>query len=55
MTPKSIDPRLLRSIQPTRATDSFQSRNSGTLLDAERWLISVALGAIVTPETEPAE
>ena len=33
----------------------FQSPNSGTLLEAVRWLITVALGAIFTPKAEPAE
>jgi hypothetical protein len=33
----------------------FQSPNSGTLLEALRWLVTVALGAIFTLKTEPAE
>jgi hypothetical protein len=33
----------------------FQSPNSGTLLETVRWLITVALGAIFTLKSEPAE
>jgi hypothetical protein len=33
----------------------FQSPNSGTLLAAVRWLITVALGSIFTLNSEPAE
>jgi len=40
---------------PKLATNRFQSPNSGTLLEAVRWLITVALGAIFTLTTEPAE
>jgi hypothetical protein len=33
----------------------FESPHSGTLLEAVRWLITVALGAIFTLQTEPDE
>src|SRR5439155_18476659 len=33
----------------------FQSANSGTLLEAVRWLITVALGSVFTLTTEPAK
>jgi hypothetical protein len=33
----------------------FESTNSGTLLEAVRWLITVALGAIFTLKSEPGE
>src|SRR5262245_25721462 len=33
----------------------FQSPNSGTVLEAVRWLITVAHGAILTLKTDPAE
>jgi hypothetical protein len=51
--------RFLQHVLPTGFQKvrhyGFQSPNSATLLEAVRWLITVALGAIFTLKAEPAE